>query len=124
MRIATPDDAAALLAPFFATAEVERVVAVHLDAGGELIGVTVEEIGDAAEAALPIGAMLASALRLRAEAMIVAHNHPSGNPEPSAADKEATRRLADAMRPLGLRLTDHLVFAGGGCRSMAALGLL
>lgn len=124
MRIATPDDATALLAPFFADAAEERVVAMHLDADRALLAVTLEQVGGAGDVALPVGALAAAALRLGANAVIVAHNHPSGDPAPSAADQGATRRLADALRPLGVQLLDHLVFAGGECRSMAAAGLL
>ena len=54
----------------------------------------------------------------------IAHNHPSGDPSPSRADIEATRRLAEAAAALGIRLHDHLIFAGGDCRSFRALGLL
>jgi DNA repair protein RadC len=124
MRIATFRDAAPLLAPFFAEAEEERVVAMHLDAERLLLGVTLEQVGGRDDVELPVRSIVAAALRLGAAGVIVAHNHPSGDPEPSAADKDATRRLADALRPVGIRLLDHIVFAGGDCRSMAALGLL
>jgi DNA repair protein RadC len=124
MRIATLRDAALLLAPFFAEASEERIVVMHLAGDRALLAVTVEQIGFEVEVELPIRAIAASTLRLGAAATIVAHNHPSGDPEPSLADKAATRRLADALRPLGIRLLDHIVFAGDDSRSMAALGLL
>jgi DNA repair protein RadC len=124
MRIATLDDAAALLAAFFEGSEAERVVAMHLSAEQALLGITVEQIGTGEEVMLPLRAILASVLRLGGEAVLVAHNHPSGDPTPSEADKQATRRLADALAPLGIRLVDHLVFGDGTVRSMAALGLL
>jgi DNA repair protein RadC len=124
MRIATLHDAEPLLAAFFAGAEEERVVAMHLDSARLVLGLTLERIGGREDVDLPLGAIAASALRLGAVALIVAHNHPSGDPEPSDADKAATLRLADALRPLGVRLLDHLIFAGDDSRSMAALGLL
>jgi DNA repair protein RadC len=124
MRIATLTDATALLAPFFAGAEAERVVAVHLSADTMLLGVTLEQEGGRDEVELPVRPILASALRLGARGLLVAHNHPSGDPEPSALDKAATRRLAQALGPLGIRLVDHIVFAAGEARSMAAMGLL
>ena len=124
MRIATLNDAEPLFAPFFAGAKEERVVAMHLREDLSLLAVTLEQIGDRDDVDLPLRTIAASALRLGTAALIVAHNHPSGDPEPSAADKDATRRLADALRPLGVRLVDHVVFASGDCRSMAALGLL
>jgi DNA repair protein RadC len=124
MRIATAQDAAAVLAPYFASAEQERVAVLHLGADRDLIAVTHEPSGDAREVELPIRSILASALRLGAEAIVVAHNHPSGDPSPSAADCDATRRLADAARTLAIQVVDHIIFAGGDSRSMAALGLL
>ncbi|HEY0314284.1 MAG TPA: JAB domain-containing protein [Allosphingosinicella sp.] len=124
MRIATLDDATALLAPFLAGAEEERVLAVHLDGDRMLLAVTFEQAGSRDDVALPLRSIAAAALRLQAAAIIVAHNHPSGDPAPSAADRDATRRLADVLRPLGIRLLDHIVFADGESRSMAAMGLL
>lgn len=124
MRIVTLGDATPLLAAFFAEAKEERVVVMHLAADRALLAVTVEQIGFEGEVELPIGTIAASTLRLGATAVIVAHNHPSGDPEPSLADKAATRRLAGALRPLDIRLLDHIVFAGDDSRSMAALGLL
>jgi DNA repair protein RadC len=124
MRIATLQDATPLLAPFFAAADQERVVAMHLDADRMLLAVTLERVGGPDDVALSLGSLAAAALRLGSSAVILAHNHPSGDAAPSAADRDATRRLADALRPLGVQLLDHLVFAGDACRSMAAAGLL
>lgn len=64
------------------------------------------------------------ALREGAAAIVVAHNHPSGDPEPSAQDRELTARLRQGSELLGIRLLDHLVVASGGYVSLAARGLL
>ena len=56
--------------------------------------------------------------------MIVAHNHPSGDPTPSALDHQITRRLALAGEAIDLAVLDHLVIAGKQCSSMRAMGLL
>jgi len=66
----------------------------------------------------------ADALRLGAHVIVVAHNHPSGDPTPSAEDCRATARLAEVAETLGIALCDHLVFAQGNWRSFRALGLL
>ncbi len=55
---------------------------------------------------------------------MIVHNHPSGNPTPSAADREATRRLVVAATSLDIRIHDHLVVARGGTVSFRAAGLL
>ncbi len=62
------------------------------------------------------------ALELDAAAIIAFHNHPSGNPEPSAADRAMTARLKQAMQLLDIRLLDHIVVSAGSCVSMASKG--
>ncbi len=64
------------------------------------------------------------ALRESAAALVVVHNHPSGDPEPSREDAEVTRRLAQAGDILGVRLVDHLVIGADDFRSFARMGLL
>jgi DNA repair protein RadC len=59
-----------------------------------------------------------------AVAVVMAHNHPSGDPTPSIADREATRLLAGALKTLDVRLVDHLIVAGQGVTSFRSLGLL
>jgi DNA repair protein RadC len=56
--------------------------------------------------------------------VIAGHNHPSGHPEPSAADHALTRRLAQALALVDIRLLDHLVIGDGPPVSLAARGLL
>ena len=62
------------------------------------------------------------ALRCNAAAVILAHNHPSGTVEPSAADRAVTARLKQALALVDVRLLDHVVVAGMHARSMAAKG--
>ncbi|BFI94546.1 MAG: DNA repair protein RadC [Rhodanobacter sp.] len=57
-------------------------------------------------------------------AVILAHNHPSGVAEPSAADRAITRELRDALQLVGVRVLDHLVIGSGAPVSMAARGLI
>ncbi len=63
------------------------------------------------------------ALQLNANAVILYHNHPSGNPEPSGADQALTRRLAEALSLMDIRVLDHLV-VGDEITSFAERGLL
>lgn len=64
------------------------------------------------------------ALKLNAAAVIFAHNHPSGVPEPSEADKALTRRLRDALDLIEVRVLDHLVIGGAQAVSFSERGLL
>lgn len=64
------------------------------------------------------------ALRLNAAAVIYSHPHPSGNPEPSQADKTITSRLRDALALIEVRTLDHIVVAGNDTVSFAERGLL
>jgi DNA repair protein RadC len=73
---------------------------------------------------LPVRHMLADALRLGSAGVLLAHNHPSGDPTPSASDCRATRVLACAGEAMDFAVVDHLVFAGDECRSFRRMGLL
>ncbi|MGY8820250.1 MAG: RadC family protein [Pseudomonadales bacterium] len=64
------------------------------------------------------------ALRANAAAVIFAHNHPSGNPEPSQADKVLTQRLKEALALVEVRTLDHIVVGGEATVSFAEQGLL
>ena len=116
--------AAELLAPFFAAHEDEVVAVIHLDGGRRLLATTFGEAGEEDSVDLHIRDILGSALRLGADSLIVAHNHPSGDAEPREEDLRATRRLADAAAGAGIRLTDHLIFSGDDCRSFRELNLM
>ena len=64
------------------------------------------------------------ALERNAAALILAHNHPSGVPEPSEADRLITRRIRDALELVDVRLLDHFIVGDGTCVSLASRGLL
>jgi DNA repair protein RadC len=64
------------------------------------------------------------ALQTASAAILVAHNHPSGNLEPSEQDVAVTRRLAEGAKLLGLRFVDHVIVGRSGCFSFAESGML
>jgi DNA repair protein RadC len=68
--------------------------------------------------------VIKEALRCNAGAVILAHNHPSGNPEPSSADKTLTQRLKEALALVDVRTLDHVIVAGQATASFAEQGLL
>ena len=63
------------------------------------------------------------ALEVSASSLILVHNHPSGDPEPSAADVDMTKQIVEAGRPLRIGVHDHLVVGRDGVASLKALGL-
>ena len=123
MQLDTARNAADLLAPLFEGRETEAIAVAHLDAERRVLAVTQFE-GDGDSAELPFRAIVEEAFRLGSAALVLAHNHPGGAPGPSEDDLAVTRRLAQVVEPLGVRLHDHLIFAGGDCLSLRGLGLL
>lgn len=105
-----------------ATMEMLRVI--HLNARNGVIGDEIVSVGGVDRAAVPIRAVIARALELGTAAVLLVHNHPSGDPTPSDEDVAVTRALSDAGRPLGIEVHDHLVVAEGGHVSLRGAGLL
>lgn len=124
MQIGTFRDAAILLGPLFSGLAGEKLVVLHLDRGRHLLALEERDAESDASVLLPIREIIARALEIDARGLVIAHNHPSGDPRPSRADIQATRRLADTADALDIRLHDHLIFAGADCRSFRDLGLL
>jgi DNA repair protein RadC len=75
-------------------------------------------------AALPIRSILSDAVAHGSSGIVIAHNHPSGDPRPSDDDCRATRRLACAAEAIDCAVVDHLVFGGTECTSFRQIGLL
>ena len=103
----------------------ECVVAAHLDGRGRVLGTSRARDSAPDRIVLPVRGIVGDAIRHDACALILAHTHPSGDPTPSAENIEATRLLDQALRPLGIRLYDHLIFTReGGRTSFRRLGWL
>jgi DNA repair protein RadC len=107
-----------------AHAPAEQLWVLLLDSRNHLLAEEVISIGTINEAPVYPREIMRRALEVGATALILVHNHPSGDPQPSDTDIAVTRRVVDAGRELGVRLHDHLVVARGGTISFRALGLL
>jgi DNA repair protein RadC len=101
----------------------ESLWVAHLDGEANCLHLS-RHRGDRCGVGFPLRTIVLDAARHASAAILLAHNHPSGDPRPSAADLSATRRLAIAAEAFGCRLADHLVFAGAGCTSLRSLGYL
>lgn len=116
--------ATALFAPLFAGARSERLYVAHLDRERRLIGLRIRFAPVQQAVDFPVRSIISDALSLESSALILAHNHPSGDATPSATDIEATRSLVQVARPLGIAVREHLVFGGGEAVSFRQRGLL
>ena len=120
-----PEDVAVLLAPLFDNEPRERFVVVALSMAGAVIGASVVSEGGLASSIVEPRAVFQFAILHNAATIIVAHTHPSGNPEPSREDIAVTKQLADAGGILGIPVRDHLIFpANGEPVSFSRRGLL
>ena len=125
VRIVDTLEAARLLfGPVLGRARDGRLYMAHLTADSRLIGLRLRYAPPDSPVEFPVRKIIADALALGTHSLILAHNHPSGDPEPSATDLETTRSLVQIARPLGLTVRDHLIFGGGRVTSLRALGLL
>ena len=103
---------------------VERVRVLYLDTRNRLILDYQAQEGTIDEAAIHPREVVKKALEVGASAMILVHNHPSGNPEPSRADIQITQRIAEAGRLLGITVHDHVIVGREGHVSLKAKGLI
>jgi DNA repair protein RadC len=123
-RIGDRDSAAALFAPTFTGLAHEALRVAYLDDGLALLLLWEGEGTTPASVDVPLRTLIRDALILGARALIIAHNHPLGDPTPSRADRAVTRRLVEIAHPLDIRVLDHLIFAGKKVASFRGLGLL
>lgn len=102
----------------------ESVAFAFLDRSGALLGAHHASSTSLTAIEVPLRMIVARALALDARQVVMAHNHPSGDPEPSREDLTATRRIAAVLGGLGIRLVDHVVLTADGAVSLRARGLL
>ena len=103
---------------------VEEFHLLFLDRKNALIAHEQQQRGTVDHTPVYTREVVKRALELGASALILVHNHPSGDPTPSRADIEMTREVVEAARSLRIAVHDHLVIGRGGTASFKALGLL
>ena len=101
----------------------ESLWVAHLDDHARCLHLT-RHPGDDSGADFPLRAIIGDAVVHGSAGIVLAHNHPSGDPTPSQADKRATARLACAAEALDCTIVDHHVFGGDLVYSFSQLGLL
>jgi DNA repair protein RadC len=103
---------------------IERVRVLHLNAKNMLIRDEIISEGSIDQATVHVREVIRRAIDLGSSAIILVHNHPSGDPAPSRADISLTRDIIDAGKRLNVAVHDHVIISATGHSSMRALGLI
>jgi DNA repair protein RadC len=107
-----------------AFSEKEQFRILFLDKRNQLIADEVQQQGTVDHTPVYPREVVKRALELSATAIILVHNHPSGDPTPSSADIEMTRQVASIAKPLGVQLFDHIIVGRDGHASLKGLRLI
>lgn len=108
-RIRQPSDVVSLIGSLIGDDARECVVALYLDAQNRLAGVYFVSQGSVAQSIVHPREVFLPMFHVNAKSLILAHNHPSGDPTPSHQDRELTQRIEDAADLLGVSLLDHII---------------
>lgn len=123
--ISTPEDVAALCGPRLRGRDREHFWTLALNTKNRLLRVIEVSVGSLNASIVHPRELFKDALRVSAASIIVVHNHPSGDPTPSGADIQLTRRLVRAGEVLGIEVLDHVVIGDAGAHaSLRDLGLM
>jgi DNA repair protein RadC len=120
----TPESSARYLLPRYGARPVETFGLLALDVRHRLKHEAVVSVGCLTSSLVHPREVFKEAVSARAAALILFHNHPSGDPEPSAEDVSITRRLASAGTLLGIEVLDHVILGAGRFVSLKERGVL
>jgi DNA repair protein RadC len=121
--IHSPADAAALVQFEMSGLEQEHLRVLLLDTRNRVVHIEEVYRGSLNSSQVRVGELFKAAIRRNAAAVIVVHNHPSGDPTPSPDDVAVTRAMVEAGRLLDIQVLDHLVIGGGRYVSLKERGL-
>lgn len=116
--IGSPADVAAMMAPRMTGLDREHLQVVLLNTKNHIVGVQPVYVGSVNAAVVRPAEVFAEAVRRVCPAIVVVHNHPSGDPAPSPEDIDTTKRLVEAGRLLDIEVLDHVVIGQGRFVSM------
>ncbi len=103
---------------------IERVRVLHMNSRNMLIRDELMQEGSVDEAPVYVREVIRRAIDLGSAAIILVHNHPSGDPAPSRADIELTRNIVEAGKRLGIGVHDHIIIGTEGHSSLRSMGLM
>ena len=122
--ISCPDDVQRLLAPEMASLAQEQLRVILLDTRNHVVGQRVIYQGNVSSCQVRTAEVFRPAVIDAVPRIIIAHNHPSGDPTPSPDDVTVTRRLVKAAKLLDIDLLDHIVIGGDRVVSLKDRGLM
>ena len=102
----------------------EHFMSVMLNTRNQVLAVEVVAVGTLSQCLTHPREVFRSAIALNAASVVVAHNHPSGNTEPSQNDIELTKRLVNAGEVIGIEVLDHLILSDGDYLSFKDMGMM
>ncbi len=121
-KIGEPNEATAYLRAHCAHLEHEIFGVIFLDTRHHIIAIEDMFRGTVDEADVHPREIVKAALKHNASSTILFHNHPSSNPEPSAADRAVTARIKQALALVDIRVLDHIIVTADTCTSLASRG--
>lgn len=123
-QLRSPEDVAMLLTEYFRDKDREESIVLLLDTSNSVIGLVRSSVGGLAASIVEPRQVFKAAILANAAAVILVHNHITGNPEPSREDIRISRQLVEAGKVMGIPLHDHLIIAESNYTSLAERGLL
>lgn len=124
LRVTTPEEIALFLMDYFADKDREEFLVVLLDTANTVFGLVQVSVGGLAASIVEPRQVFKTAILSNAAAVILAHQHPSQNPEPSREDIRITQQLVEAGKLMGIPVHDHLIIAGATYTSLRERGLM
>lgn len=124
LTISGPADAASFMRSLLRDEAREHFFAVYLDGAHHVVSFSLVSLGSATSAPVHAREVFQGALLVGACALVIGHNHPSGDLNPSTADMNITKKLKDAGVLLGIPLLDHVIFSDAGYVSCCDRGLM
>lgn len=124
LETTNPDAAADIFTGMIGNKDREHCLAIMLDTKHRVIEVATVSIGNVDHTFMSPREILRDALLVNASAIILGHNHPSGDPDPSRDDEMVTRRIVQAGELMGIDVLDHVVVGGTRWVSLARRGMV
>ena len=123
-QVTEPSEVATILHDYFSDKDREEFLIVLLDTAHTVTGLSQISVGGLSSSVVEPRQIFKTAILSNAAAVILAHQHPSGNPEPSQEDIKITRQLTEAGEIMGIPVHDHLIITESDFTSLAERGVI